>query len=234
MFSIWALPGFLGLPADWDFLEWGNLRGVGLDSLPWTSLSDWPERFHQWLDAQKGDKEILMGYSMGGRLALHSLMHAPQRWKGAVLISTHPGLIDIEARLERQREDDEWARRFEQEEWTSLMHDWNRRAVFAEDRFRFNRREQDYDRHWLAHLMREGSLAKQQDFRLRIAALPIPLLWITGAADQHYCKLAESLTFHHPDSCRVKIEQAGHRVPWEQPEQFSEYIFAFLQKINCE
>lgn len=234
MSFIWALSGFLGLPTDWDFLGWQNIRGIGIDNFPWTSLSDWPFFFHQWIDFQKKENEILMGYSLGGRLALHSLIDSPQRWKGAILISTHPGLTNLQERLNRQKEDEEWARRFEEEEWMSLMQGWNRRAVFAKDLFSFDRQEKNYDRRWLAHMLQEGSLAKQQDFRSQIAALSIPLLWITGEDDQRYCKLAESLVFTHPNSCWVKLAQAGHRAPWEQPKQFSDCVWNFLKKIKDE
>ncbi len=231
---MWALPGFLGLPSDWDVLGWKNVYGVELNAFPWVSLSDWPLFFHSWLDSQKEEKEekeILMGYSLGGRLALHSLLHSPQRWKAAIFISTHPGLIDSRARQERQKEDEEWARRFETQEWASLMQDWNRRAVFAKDSFCFDRREENYDRRWLAHLLRDASLAKQPDFRSQIAALPLPLLWVTGADDWQYGQLAASLIFAHPHSRRVQIEQAGHRVPWEQPEQFSNEVSTFLKSL---
>ena len=226
--KILALSGFLGLPQDWEFLQWPHLISVDGQAFSGNSLADWGKAFNQWTNKHYPDAHILMGYSLGGRLALHALIDQPQRWLAAIIISAHPGLADPQERAKRWQQDQKWAKRFESENWKNLMEAWNTQEVFAGDSFKFERQKTDYQRHNLVKILLQGSLGKQADLRQQIAALPIPLLWITGSQDERYCRMAQSLTFAHPHSCWKQIAQAGHRVPWSQPHVFSEIVTTFF------
>lgn len=228
---IWAIPGFLGLPVDWDFLQWDGLFGVDLYALAWESLTAWAKQFNHYTCAQGLQKGILMGYSLGGRLALHALLEKPDQWQAAIIISTHTGIADAQAREKRWVQDQNWADRFEKEDWGSLMHSWNAQEVFAHDSFQFDRQEKNYQRKQLSQLLLKGSLAGQNDLQEQIANLPMPLLWITGSLDQRCCQLAETLTFAHSHSRCVQITRAGHRLPWSQPDIFAYFVREFLQEI---
>lgn len=228
--NMWTLAGFLGLPCDWEILKWKNLKAIDWQQFPLSSLSDWGKAFNQSLGDSKAGPNILMGYSLGGRLALHALMDQPNFWQGAIIISAHPGLTDIQDRQMRQQRDGEWAKRFQTEKWESLMHAWNRQEVFANDSFAFSRKESDYQRSKLAQALIGGSLGFQADLRKQIGSLPCPILWVTGAGDLHYCQIAQSLTFSNPQSCWKSIKGAGHRVPWSHTQEFSETVISFLQK----
>jgi len=72
--TIVALHGFLGRPSDWDFL-----RDAGLD-VDARELDDIPR-----------SGETLLGYSMGGRLALHALLDGA-KFERAVIVSSGLGL----------------------------------------------------------------------------------------------------------------------------------------------
>jgi 2-succinyl-6-hydroxy-2,4-cyclohexadiene-1-carboxylate synthase len=229
--AILAIPGFLGLPSDWNFLQWNHLIGVDLHAFSWNSLSEWAGEFNQWAGNLKNKSSVLMGYSLGGRLALHALLDRPKQWQAAIIVSSHPGLSDLNERKMRQQRDRQWAERFEKEDWLSLMQAWNGQEVFGQDGFHFSRREQDYDRLQLAKCLSEGSLGHQEDLRQQIENLSLPLLWITGSKDLRYCQIAEALTFAHPLSRREKVEGAGHRIPWAQPEIFSQMTELFLREI---
>lgn len=229
--SILAIPGFLGLPSDWNMLNLQGVNGVDLHALDWTSLADWGKKFNAFVRQQQDAPAILMGYSLGGRLALHALIDQPTRWKGAIIISAHPGLADPGEKERRLEHDRQWAARFEKEEWGSLMRAWNGQAVFSQDAFHFDRRESDYQRMHLTHTLWRGSLGSQGDLRKQIEGLEMPLLWLTGSKDRHYCSLAETLSFLHPASRWLKVEGAGHRVPWGQPESCRKIINKFINNI---
>lgn len=230
--SIWAIPGFLGLPSDWSFLSWNHLVGVDLYAFSWESLSAWAKQFNEWVGAKNQQPAVLMGYSLGGRLALHALIDRPEQWQAAIIISAHMGLKDAQEREKRLQQDLKWADRFAKEEWTSLMQAWNGQEVFTQDHFHFDRHEQSYQRQHLVNILTQGSLAKQADLRQQIANLPIPLLWVTGSLDQRYNQIAQTLTFANPYSRWEKIGQAGHRAPWAQSQIFSQLVQAFLQQIQ--
>lgn len=120
--KMWALPGFLGRENDWDFLKL-PLTPVSITAK--SSFLTWAQEFNQQVS---GSDNILIGYSMGARLALHALLDQPKKWQAAILLSCHPGLKEPQDRLEQ---DKKWARRFETEPWESLMAEWNAQIVLA-------------------------------------------------------------------------------------------------------
>lgn len=229
---IWAIPGFLGLPTDWDILQWPHLRGVDLHAFSWNSLTEWGTQFNAWVERKEKEPAILMGYSLGGRLALHALLQRPQQWQAAIIVSAHPGITHLPDRKRRQKHDQEWANRFETEEWSSLMQAWNGQQVFQHETFHFQRQEKDYPRGQLAQCLKAGSLGQQTDLRSHIASLAVPLLWITGSEDCLYSQIAQMLCLAHPSSRWENVQKAGHRVPWSQTQIFSDLVQAFLKDIK--
>ena len=230
--AILAIPGFLGLPADWSFLQWKQLIGVDLHAFSWNSLPEWAAQFNQWVCKLEKKPSVLIGYSLGGRLALHALVDRPHQWQAAIIVSAHIGLSDVQERETRRQWDRKWADRFENEDWTSLMQAWNGQEVFTQNDFHFNRCEQHYQRSKLAKFLIQGSLGEQMDLRRQIESLSIPLLWITGARDLRYCQIAQTLIFAHPHSRWEIVAMAGHRVLWVQPKVFSQLVQEFLQKMT--
>jgi len=188
---IWTLSGFLGLASDWDFLPWPHSANGG---------------------------DILLGYSMGGRLALRMLELQPMQ--KAIIVSAGLNAPDEE----RRKRDEEWARRFESEEWSSLMRAWNAQPVFGGHVL--ERREEDYDRAELARQLREYSPAVLPPPRLE--RIETPILWIAGARDAKYAEVAQRAVARLPRAELWLCPEAGHRVPWEQREAFVARLREFL------
>lgn len=229
---ILAIPGFLGLPLDWDFLQLNNLRGVDWQSFSLNSFSEWTSEYLEWVSLQElKPNRILMGYSLGGRLALHALIAKPELWTGAIIISAHVGLANVQEKEKRYEKDKDWANRFETEDWTTLMESWESQDVFQSDTFQFKRDEKQYQRTKLARALTNLSLSKQENLYDSIQTLPIPILWVTGVKDEKYSKLAQNVIFVDPRSKCVQIANAGHRAPWTQPHLFSQTVKAFLKEI---
>ena len=187
-----TISGFLGLPSDWDFLPWPHSPDEG---------------------------EVLLGYSMGGRLALQLLER--QRFARAVIVSAGLNATDDERRLR----DDAWARRFESEEWASLMRAWNAQAVFGGHALA--RLERDYNRAELARQLREWSPAVLPP--PRVEEIDTPILWIAGERDAKYVDVARRAVERLPQAQLWICPDAGHRVPWEQPELFVTRLRDFLE-----
>ncbi len=187
-----TISGFLGLPSDWDFLPWPHSPDEG---------------------------DVLLGYSMGGRLALELLER--QRFVRAVIVSAGLNAPDDERRLR----DDAWARRFESEEWSSLMQAWNAQDVFGGHEL--ERHERDYNRGELARQLREWSPAVLPPPRLE--EIETPVLWIAGERDAKYVEVARRAVARLPQAELWICPDAGHRVPWEQPRLFVARLREFLQ-----
>lgn len=180
--------GFLGVDRDWDFVR----------------------------DIDSHDR-VVLGYSMGGRLALQALLgNAP--FDRAVIVSA--GLNLESGRDERRERDELWARRFESNEaWDDILRDWNAQPVFGGhvvERF-----DRDYDRRELARQLREHSPGLLPPLAPRLHEIAIPVLWIAGERDAAYVEVAKRAVERLPNAELWICPNAGHRVPWEQPELFA-------------
>jgi 2-succinyl-6-hydroxy-2,4-cyclohexadiene-1-carboxylate synthase len=232
---LFALPGFLGLPQDWHRLfqqhtSRSRINAIDIFSqLPIVDFWEWAVQFNQMIQ-QKNSRRILVGYSLGGRLALHVLLQNPSLWHAAVIISAHPGLKNLEERQKRLRLDEEWSQRFANMPWSLLMLEWENQEIFQTDRFQFARLEKDYSRDRLSQAIKTWSLGNQEDLQFRIEELDLPILWMTGARDDRYSLLANQINLKHPQSKVFKIPLAGHRAPWQQPGIFHEQVNQFLKK----
>lgn len=188
------LSGFLGTPNDWDFLRDIEPR-----------------------------EEVILGYSMGGRLALQQLLDGP-RFEKAIIVSAGLNLEDgREARRER---DEAWARRFENDPWDDVMRDWNAQRVFGGHTI--ERRERDYDRRELARQLREQSPGVLPPLAPRLREIAVPVLWIAGERDHSYVEVAHRAASLLPNAELWICPGAGHRVPWEQPGAFIDRIRRFV------
>jgi len=193
---ITCLHGFLGSPRDWDFLR---QAGFDIETPPF--------------DAIPPHGDVLLGYSLGGRLALHALL-AGARYHRAIFVSTGLGVEGSEARATRRASDEAWARRFENEDFDSVIADWNAQPVLAGPSLA--RSLDDYD----PRALREWSSGALPPVASHLHELTIPTLWIAGARDSKYVDEAKRAASLVRDGRVVIVEDAGHRVPWERPEEF--------------
>jgi 2-succinyl-6-hydroxy-2,4-cyclohexadiene-1-carboxylate synthase len=193
------------------------------------------------LSGQLSDKKpVLMGYSLGGRLAMHAAIAAPELYRALIVVSSHPGLSG-EAEKEQRREADRiWAGRFSRESWAEVIEAWNSQPVLLSPRVQshaqaqaqaqaqtLERREEDFSRVVLASALESWSLGHQRDLRGEIARLSIPVLFVSGATDVKFSALMKGLQLG-PRQSFVEISGAGHRVPWDQPLAFASAVREFL------
>lgn len=226
-----ALHGFFGQPDDWSvFKEDFNLLTPSLSQFTHGSdLWQWSDAVNDYVSKMElKEKPVIIGYSMGGRLALHALLRRSELWSAAVIVSAHPGLFTSSEKQKRLESDHYWASRFQKDNWGSLIDDWNRQDVFRVDRHHFERKECDFDRNDLAKQLITGSLGNQDNLRELIINVPIPILWIVGERDQKFVDLASSLTFANPHSKILGIPNAGHRAIWSNLMDSSAKIKFFL------
>ena len=232
-----ALHGFLGLPADWDSIpctaraekpDWMPMLAA-LPGGPGDSALPDLARMMNRSDLCPPRAELLLGYSMGGRIALHMLL-APgaERWGRAIIVSASPGLSNPSERMPRLESDGEWARRFRHDPWEDVVSAWNSQPVFATDGANpLPRREAEFDRDdlWLALL--RGSIARQEDLRPQLKVLQTPVLWLAGERDAKYAALALECAALNPNFRCTLIPAAGHRLPWTAPDAFERAIADF-------
>ena len=228
--KIVSLPGFLGLSKDWDFLKSDIIKSFDLNHCEFDHFYSWADQFNSSIKNQFVNP-ILMGYSFGGRLALHALIRNPHLWRAGIIISGHPGLADPEERSARLKNDREWADRFLSEDWEDLMKAWNSREIFQSGSFAFQRKEEDYNREELAAHLRNGSLGLQADLREEIGKLSFPILWLVGENDKKFVSISRSVKFKNSLSEVVIVPNVGHRLPWENAPEFSRIVEKFMNEL---
>jgi len=265
-----ALHGFLGKKSDWDFLsidcekvdlqedyrqlELGAFRCAKTPDLAfqaWVELfiQRVPHLIHGRHGVQAADRPILLGYSLGGRLAMHALVAYPERFSGAIFVSAHPGmgstlvnsLVGISTeRKTRMASDQEWAQRFEGPElWDELIASWNSQSVFQGGVHVPERKEADFDRKILAAQLRSWSLARQRDLLPELSKLSLPVLWIAGEHDEKYRQKYQELaqwSNQRPD-LRPNlwiVPGVGHRAPWDQPHLFRERVLSWIFQLTLD
>lgn len=227
--TVVALHGFLGEPSDWDrarksarHLKWVVPDCAGHPQLsPFAAdLKTWGDAFHNWLDGQDIHGPILLtGYSQGGRLALHAFERNPSRFARLMVVSAHPGLpeADEAARKERLQKDEDWAKRFEKDDWSAVMKSWNLQPVFLGGELEPDRRESRDARRRAAACLRRWSLGLQKDFRSLIDREGRRIEIVAGDRDTKFSRLTEELKHGVPELLVHSVEAAGHRVLFDQP-----------------
>ena len=239
------LHGFMGSSADWipivQALE-DEFHGLTID-LPGHGRSlDRPEEAYsvpgateavvEVFDAEGVSSCVLVGYSMGGRVALSLALRHPNRVGRLVLESASPGLRTAEERAERREVDAERAGRIE-EDLKAFLTDWYRLPLFASlarhdlvDEMVRTRSVNDPDE--LAWALRGLSPGRQTSFWDQLNEIQCPTLVLAGALDDKYTAITEEAAARIEAARRVVIPEAGHNVHAERPAAFRDALGQFL------
>ena len=177
----------------------------------------------------------LLGYSMGGRLALALALAQPQRLRSLVLESASPGLADAGERFARCRQDESLARRIERKGVSNFVSYWEQLPLFASQKrlpatMRKTLREQRLANsvRGLAGSVRGAGTSAQPSYWSQLAQLRIPTLLLTGALDTKFCAVAVRMAAANPGFRAQQIVDAGHCIHLERPQQFQRAVLDFL------
>lgn len=239
----WCLHGAVGAASDWRGIS-SHLAKEGIATRAvdlWRFLEHesvpMPE-FGLKLNAEaageipRGQRRVLVGYSMGGRLALHSLISGGP-WDAAVIISAHPGIRDPGEASARRAADAQWAMRALTSQWTGFLTEWNDQPILKGTSR--NAREDDNlirRRREIARSFVDWSLGSQVPLWQELARIKIPMLWIAGENDLKFRILAEEATALAENSHLNIAPASSHRVPWENEPWLAERIASFADRLN--
>jgi len=215
-----AFHGFLGTKHDFAFLE----------NVCTHSLADWKVPLSEFGKAFKAEHPILLGYSLGGRLALHALLANPSLYKGAVIVSAHLGLKNPQERKKRLAADKQLAVKLLDMPFQAFCESWDAQAIFQGSP-KMIRKEQDFDKEALIHALTAWSLGNQEDLQPQIEALSVPILYIAGSQDTKYVEIAKNLKLKSPFSKIEIVKESGHRIPWQSKEIFIKLLSEFRRTL---
>ncbi len=187
-------------------------------------------------DAANGQPVTLVGYSMGGRVALSLAVARPDLVGRLVLIGASPGIADDDERRLRRERDDVLAQRLVTDGLESFVDAWLALPMFAslqnlggawqaEDR----RRRLQNDPAGLANSLRGTGTGSMPPLHQNLRDLDLPTLVIAGSLDAKYAKIGAQMVSAFPDAQLVTIVNAGHAAHVESPASVAGAITAFLR-----
>lgn len=248
------LHGFTGSAAGWgpqlDTLAAYGLRVIALDLLGHgqSDAPDDPQRYAidccqqdilaalQELGVSKG-QAILLGYSMGGRIALYTAFSG--FFRALILESASPGLKDPTEREQRRVSDEALAASIERDGVQAFIERWEKLPLFAsqrtlppECRGALRRQRLQNRATGLAQSLRGVGTGVQPSLFARLPTLHIPVLLIAGELDTKFTTIARHMVRALPQAQLRIISGAGHTVHLEQPEEFVSFVGDFSLSIT--
>lgn len=180
------------------------------------------------------ERTHLVGYSMGGRLALHVAVHRPERILSLLTIGAHAGL-EGEAREDRRRGDDALAQRIETDGLEAFVEYWSSLPLFAG----LERRGASFVAQLRAERMRNtaGALAcslrgmgagEMEPVWNDLGRVTVPSAFVAGQLDHGYVASARRLATAVPHGKVEVVLRAGHTAHQERPEAFARVLAAHL------
>ena len=202
---------------------------MNLDNYSSVGFDRWVEDFCDAVEIQSGQKKsLILGYSLGGRLALHACLSRPDLWRGAIIVGADPGSeSEEEKRLQLDR-DRKWAERLKREPLEKLAEEWDAQAVFCGIENSAPRNLDELDPTQLSQQFEVFSKGLQENLAPKLAELQRPpILFLSGEKDLKYQGIGEKLSKSTSVVKAQIVADAGHRVPWENPESFSQALIDF-------
>ena len=176
---------------------------------------------------------VLIGYSLGGRLALHfALQSALPKGQllGLIVEGANFGLSSETEKAQRWINDLAWAERFENQALPLVLNDWYQQPVFAhlsaKERAALIEKRGQQQGAAIAAMLKATSLAKQPDFRLCFSHLPAHFYYFCGEKDHKFQTMAKEAGI-----APMLIENAGHNAHLENTEFFAKKLRECLLKI---
>lgn len=188
--------------------------------------------------AQADGVPVLVGYSMGGRLAAETVVRRPDLpLAGLVLESAGLGPADEAARAALAERNGEWAQRLRREGVASFMDWWetlplfaSQQALPAEIRAAVRAEREAHTADELARSLEAWGAQHQASEADTLSALRalqgrgVPVLYLAGALDGKYAAVAARVRAAGLPA--MLVPDAGHNVHLEAPAPFLEVLDA--------
>lgn len=192
-------------------------------------MSETAQALIELLQKLEIDHCFLLGYSMGGRLALYLAIHFPIYFKKVILESASPGLTTASAREQRVQQDLKLAQELESIDFKVFLAKWYSNPLFDSlrnhphyqqaiaQRLRNNPLE-------LAKSLRNMSLGLQPSLWNKLNRVRVPLILLVGELDRKF-RLINTKIVRQNHHIQLKIiAQCGHNIHFETPRQFANII----------
>lgn len=248
------LHGFTGRGDDWEDIATAvqASRSLLMVDIVGHGASDQPDRTEPYEMASVVDQILsllsnrpvgtvhLVGYSMGGRIALAMSARAPWFFASVTLVSSSPGIADPAAREERRNADNDLAQRIASIGVDAFIDEWFALPLFASlsealgpariDEEKLKRRTAGA--RGLANSLRGTGTGAMAPLWQSLASIRSPVLCVTGALDQKFDQINTDMVAALPDGRHHRVSNAGHSLLLEAPNEVAEALVTFLDSTS--
>lgn len=240
------LHGFTGAPASFDDVvarlgesDLATPALLGHAGAP-TSARSWDEeidRVASLLASRRARPAHVVGYSMGGRVALSLALRHPGLVHRLTLIGASPGIEDASERDARREADEQRARVLETEGLEAFVRGWEDQPIFATQRqlpepvrARHRAIRLSHAAGGLAASLRVLGQGAMPSLWGSLDALEIPVQLVVGAEDPKLRGTALRMLEHLRDATLHLAAGAGHDVVLERPDVLSALLRRDLRR----
>jgi 2-succinyl-6-hydroxy-2,4-cyclohexadiene-1-carboxylate synthase len=227
--SVVLLHGFGGTHRAWDgvvgLLDPERYRPLALDLPGHGESADAPRPITfagatEHVLAASPERFTLCGYSLGGRVALHVALAAPERVRRLVLVGVNPGIEDVAERARRRQSDLVLAEDLERVPFEEFIERWRTQPLFAEEPPEVGELAREDQRRnrpdALAAAMRGLGAGEMAPLWERLPELEMPVAVLVGERDAKFRALGRRMVKPLVDG-ELVLEPGGHGLPLENP-----------------
>ncbi|MFF2449183.1 2-succinyl-6-hydroxy-2,4-cyclohexadiene-1-carboxylate synthase [Neobacillus sp. NPDC058068] len=251
-FPLLLLHGFTGDASTWTSFchDWGQHSKLIVPDIIGHGKTESPEKLDRYqiestandlnriLDVLGVNQVDLLGYSMGGRLALTFAILFPDRVRKLVLESASPGLLTEEERVSRRMKDAELAKCIRENGINPFVDYWEEIPLFST----MKRLSKDINESIRAQrlnnspvglansLLGMGTGSQPSWWGPPLKQLECEILLVTGAEDEKFCRIAEEMLKDLKNGTWIAVENSGHAIHVEEREKFGTIVSGFLHK----
>jgi 2-succinyl-6-hydroxy-2,4-cyclohexadiene-1-carboxylate synthase len=187
------------------------------------------------LNAWQIERTALLGYSMGGRLAMYLACHYPDRFSHLILESSSPGLATKAERVNRRQRDGSLADWIEAKDIEQFVARWealplwdSQKQLSNEMRQRLHQQRLQNKPVGLANSLRGMGTGAQPSLWPLLPSLTLPTLLLVGELDGKFVAINQQIAARLPNGRLQIIPNAGHTIHLEQPQLFRTAVMGLL------
>ncbi len=244
--AILFLHGFMGDGTDWEevinllkadfFCVTVDLPGHGGNRIQnGVSMPECAQALFEKLQLEGLSFSGLVGYSMGGRLAIFMAIHYADLQHRLLIESAAPGLRSKKERMQRVESDLQLQKSLQSGDFEDFLRSWYNMPIFAsiKKNAKFENllaKRMNNDVGQLAVTLQGMGAGVQPDLWSQWAELRMPVLLLNGGFDKKYRTLHREMKGLRPQTRIATLSGCGHNTHFEQPEEFADQLRKFLNQ----
>ncbi len=210
-------------------------HGRNEENISQKGFNDLVREVSQFIQNVGGAESIVVGYSLGGRLALAVGIHYPQLIAKLILVSATPGIASESERAARKNHDQRLAQEIVSGGMRDFLESWYSLSVFSTLEHKLDLRhalinkKATLEPHRASASLSAFGPSAQESYWTRLGQVQAEVLLLCGKEDRKFVDIAEKMKREMGKRARVlEIPDSSHIVHLEQADVVGEKIAAFL------